>query len=92
MKIKVIISGKVQGVFFRAYTEKKANELGLRGWVKNLPGGQVEAVFDGVQAKIEEMIEWCWQGSAGSKVTSVKTVKTEESLLENQSEGFEIKF
>jgi len=92
MKVHVFISGKVQGVFFRAYTKKKADELGLKGWVKNLPGGQVEAVFYGPQALIEEMIKWCWQGSPGSQVNLVKIVKIKNSLVRDQDENFEIKY
>lgn len=72
MKVKVIISGKVQGVFFRAYTKEKAEELRLKGWVRNTKDGRVEAVFEGVKEKVEEMIKWCRQGPPGSKVEKVE--------------------
>jgi len=74
MKINahVIISGKVQGVFFRANTKKKAIEYGLTGWVKNTSDGCVEAVFEGEEDKLKDMIKWCKIGPKLSKVTSVK--------------------
>jgi acylphosphatase len=55
----VIFSGKVQGVWFRANTERKAIELGVKGWVRNLPDGSVEAVFEGEHGQIETVINWC---------------------------------
>ena len=58
----VRISGQVQGVFFRDSTRQKAEELGLAGWVKNLPDGRVEAVFEGPAEKVREMIRWCEEG------------------------------
>lgn len=67
----VFISGKVQGVFFRAYTRDKARELGLKGWVRNLPDGRVEAVFEGEREKVDEMLRWCHRGSPYSRVTRV---------------------
>lgn len=84
----VIISGKVQGVFFRANTEHKAIELGLKGWVKNLDDDKVEAVFEGPNDKIEEMIRWCRLGPIGSKVENVE-VKKEE--FKDEFEGFVIR-
>ncbi len=91
MKVHVLINGKVQGVFFRAQTQKKALSLGLKGWVRNNRDGQVEAVFAGSKEEVEEMIKWCWQGSAGSKVTSVKPVpalrRTSEALDPRRNAG-----
>lgn len=66
------ISGRVQGVFYRAYTRDKARQLGLRGWVKNLGDGRVEAVFEGDEDKVKEMIEWCWEGPPYAKVEDVE--------------------
>jgi acylphosphatase len=68
----VYISGRVQGVFFRAYTEEEANRLGLKGWVRNLIDGRVEAVFEGEKDKIEKMIEWCHRGSPHARVDNVE--------------------
>ena len=73
----VIVTGKVQGVFYRMNTEHKANELGLKGWVRNKPDGTVEAVFEGPEDKVEEMVEWCRKGPIGSKVEDVRIEKEE---------------
>ena len=73
----VFIEGRVQGVFFRAHTKEKAEELGLKGWVRNLPDGRVEAVFEGEKSKIEKMIEWCHIGPSLARVEKVE-VKWEE--------------
>ena len=55
----VFFGGKVQGVFFRANTERKARETGIFGWVRNIPDGRVEAVFEGEKEDIEDVIDWC---------------------------------
>lgn len=70
-RLRVLISGRVQGVFFRASTKSKAEELGLAGWVRNLSDGRVEAVFEGPKATVEEALAWCRQGPPGSLVNSV---------------------
>jgi len=89
MRIHVLISGKVQQVFFRAHTKRKADELGLNGWVKNLANGRVEAVFEGAKGKVQEMIEWCWIGSPGSEVTEVSKVP---KVSKEKLKGFEIRY
>ena len=71
ISVHVFISGQVQGVFFRAHTKEKAEELNLAGWVKNLPDGRVEAVFEGEQDQINKMLVWCYQGSPTSQVDQV---------------------
>lgn len=75
MKVHVLISGRVQGVFFRAWTREKAEELGLAGWVKNLDDGRVEAFFAGSKEKVEGMIKWCWKGPVGAKVERIDIIK-----------------
>lgn len=85
----VYISGWVQGVFFRAYTRDKAIELGLKGWVRNLRDGRVEAVFEGEKEAIDEMLEWCHKGSPSARVEDVK-VEWEEFKGEFQS--FEVRY
>ena len=79
----VIISGRVQGVFFRASTKQKAEQLGLTGWVRNTSDGNVEAIFEGNENAINEMIEWCHHGPTLSKVKNVKVKK------QNPTDGFE---
>ncbi|MCS7199582.1 MAG: acylphosphatase [Caldimicrobium sp.] len=70
-RVRVKIFGKVQGVFFRAYTKEEAQKLGIKGWVKNLPDGSVEALFEGEEKAVDEMIKWCHKGSPSSIVTKV---------------------
>ena len=71
VRAHVIISGRVQGVFFRAETQQAALRLGVYGWVRNRPEGTVEAVFEGDTAVVEKAIEWCHQGSKMSRVSDV---------------------
>lgn len=70
----VIIKGKVQGVFFRVYTRDEAKRLKLKGWVKNLNDGTVEALFIGDKGSINQMIDWCHQGSPNSYVSYVSVI------------------
>lgn len=67
-RVHVFISGKVQGVFFRAFVSRHAFELNLKGWVRNTEDGKVEAVFEGDEEKIREMLELCNKGPSGAKV------------------------
>ena len=71
IRAHVLISGHVQGVFYRASTQRQANSLALRGWVRNLPDGRVEAVFEGEQAIVERMVAWCRIGPPNAYVTDV---------------------
>lgn len=66
------VSGRVQGVFFRAYTQKKARSLGLNGWVRNLPDGRVEVLAEGDGAALRAFEAWLHQGSPLSHVTAVE--------------------
>ncbi|MBI3590700.1 MAG: acylphosphatase [Candidatus Melainabacteria bacterium] len=66
------ISGRVQGVFYRASCQEVAQRLGLRGWVRNAPTGQVEVLAQGEKEKIEKLIEWCKKGPPSAKVSDVK--------------------
>jgi len=84
----IFISGIVQGVFFRASTADKAQELELTGWVKNLPDGRVEAVIEGPKNKIEKMIKWAKEGPKFAKVDEVE-ISWEE--YKGEFENFEIR-
>ena len=68
----VRVRGKVQGVWFRGWTEERARELGLAGWVRNRADGSVEALFSGPSAAVDQMLEDCWQGPPASGVTAVE--------------------
>ena len=70
--VHVVISGRVQGVWFRASTKEKAEQLGITGWVRNTADGNVEAVFVGDKDILNEMIKWCNQGPTHAKVNNVK--------------------
>ncbi|UCH71736.1 MAG: acylphosphatase [Thermoplasmatales archaeon] len=72
LNVHVIISGKVQGVWFRVSTKQKAEQLGINGWVKNTHEGDVEAILQGEEEPVKEMIEWCRHGPALAKVKKVK--------------------
>ncbi|MEM3692713.1 MAG: acylphosphatase [Candidatus Bathyarchaeia archaeon] len=72
IRVRVQISGIVQGVFFRASTRRIALELGLKGWVRNLPNGRVEAIFEGEEEKVRKALEWCRKGPPGAKVEKVE--------------------
>jgi acylphosphatase len=67
----VWISGRVQGVFFRANTGKQARLLGLTGWVRNLPDGRVETVFEGESSAVEAMLIWCKRGTPPARVERI---------------------
>lgn len=77
----VFIEGRVQGVGFRHFTRKTASTIGVKGWVRNLNDGRVEAVFEGPKRKIDKMIEACKEGPPISNVTDID-VNWEESKEE----------
>ncbi|MFL5972928.1 MAG: acylphosphatase [Gaiellaceae bacterium] len=76
-RARVVIRGRVQGVFFRAETRERARSLGLAGWVRNNPEGTVEAVFQGDRDRIESMLAWCRRGPAAANVEDVEVEWTE---------------
>jgi acylphosphatase len=77
VRVRVVVSGHVQGVFFRARCAERARRLGLGGWVRNLPDGRVEAVFEGTEPQVDRMIEWCGRGPPGARVDAVQTEEQE---------------
>jgi len=78
--VHVLVEGRVQGVYFRAYTKDKAEELHLGGWVRNLADGRVEACIEGEAGAVEEMLEWLEHGSPHAMVTN--TLQRELALSE----------
>lgn len=70
-RLHVVVRGRVQGVGFRYAACDMARGLGLAGWVRNLPSGEVEAEFQGTRAKLESALEWCGQGPRVAHVTEV---------------------
>lgn len=78
----IMVYGGVQGVFFRANTQDKARELGLTGYVRNLPDGSVEIVAEGDRGKLESLLAWCRHGPPAASVLRV------EHGWEEKKEGF----
>jgi len=72
VRVHIQISGRVQGVFFRYETQALAEEIGVKGWVRNTPDGGVEAVFEGEKEKVERMLDFCRRGPPGAKVIGVE--------------------
>ena len=87
-RIHVIVSGRVQGVFFRAKTQERALHLGLKGWVKNRPEGTVEIAAEGFEEGLESLIEWAHHGP---KMASVTNVDAEWLEFKNEFRDFSIK-
>ena len=87
--LHIKVHGRVQGVWFRAGTKERAEELGLAGWVVNQPDGTVEIHAQGEKLQLEKFIAWCHQGTPASKVTSLSInrvqAKSELTIFEIQS-------
>lgn len=88
VRAHVFISGKVQGVWFRGTTKQIAETLGLSGWVRNLPDGRVEAVFEGSEEDVRKAVEWCHKGPPSARVEKVEVFYEEPENLN----GFEIRY
>jgi acylphosphatase len=76
-RIQVVISGRVQGVAFRANCQRQANVLGVTGWVHNLWDGSVEALFEGSDEAVEALLQWCRLGPSAAVVTGIDIVEAE---------------
>jgi len=88
MSVHVRVSGRVQGVYYRAYTRDRAKSLGINGWVRNIPGGGVEAVLEGERRQVGELLRAIKSGPSGSVVLGME-------LSEIEAKGyndFEIKY
>ncbi len=86
IRAHVFVSGTVQGVGYRFSTLDVANHLGISGWVRNLPDGRVEAVFEGTRNVVEQMIRWCHDGPPTAVVKDVAVEYEEpEGLQEFQT-------
>lgn len=73
-RVEIIVQGRVQGVFYRDSTRRKAKELGLVGTVRNLPEGTVEIVAEGPAAALEALVQWCRSGPPAAEVKDANTV------------------
>jgi len=83
----VFVSGRVQGVYYRASTRDAAREKGVDGWVRNLDDGRVEAVFEGPEGAVRDMVAWC---ETGSRAAEVDDVDAEYGAPEGE-DGFEVR-
>ncbi|MGW7489601.1 acylphosphatase [Streptomyces sp. NPDC054786] len=84
---RVVVSGDVQGVFFRDTCRRTADEQGVAGWVRNLPDGTVEAVFEGEPEPVQKLVDWAREGPP---MATVNTVSVHEEEPEGLT-GFEIR-
>jgi acylphosphatase len=89
VRARAIISGRVQGVFYRMETKRAADRIGVFGWVRNLKDGSVEAVFEGERVRVEAVLDWCRQGPPHADVTDVTATWSEYS---GEFDGFNISF
>jgi acylphosphatase len=71
---RVVVTGHVQGVFFRNSAQREAESAGVTGWVRNLPDGRVEAVFEGDPPAVERLVAWAHQGPSKARVVDVRVV------------------
>ena len=83
------LSGRVQGVSFRYYTKKKADGIGVVGWVRNLPDGRVEVVCSGEKEEISKFIKWCQTGPKSARVDSIDLYKEK---IDNNYLDFKIRY
>ena len=88
VQARVLVSGTVQGVAYRAYTRQMAEELSVSGWVRNLRDGRVEAVFEGTRDRVDRAVQWCHSGSPSAEVTGVEVKYNSSTGLQ----GFEVRY
>ena len=89
VRAHTIISGRVQGVFFRMETKRAADQFGVSGWVRNLRDGTVEAVFEGDQDQVDAVLEWCKEGPPHAQVSDVKV---EWEKYAGEFSGFDVTY
>lgn len=87
-RVKILVSGRVQGVYFRVFTQNKAKHFNIKGSVRNLPDGRVEIVAEAEHPAIEKFIKWCHKGPITARVDQVDIcdLEADEELI-----GFQIK-
>ena len=79
---RVLVSGVVQGVGFRYYTRQRASELGVAGWVQNLPDGRVEVWVEGAAAQVDELLQWLRHGPPGARVRECEVSEVTPAAFE----------
>jgi len=91
MKVRksVVVSGKVQGVWFRNSAQNEAERLAVKGWVRNLPNGGVEGCFEGEENSVQQLVEWCRLGPSSARVESLTEC---EAAYTGEFGSFEIRY
>ena len=89
LRVRLIIEGRVQGVWFRESTRREATRLGVFGWVRNRPDGKVEVLVEGPEDSVKSLVAWCHHGPTAAKVSRV--VATEEAWR-GESDSFDIAY
>ncbi len=74
IRVRLIIKGRVQGVWFRDSTRREALRLGVSGWVKNRPDGHVEALLEGPEERVKQLVAWCRHGPSHARVSGVDEI------------------
>lgn len=87
VRVRVVVTGRVQGVWFRESTRERAEALGLDGWVRNLASGQVEALFEGDEVAVRDAVAFVRQGPPLARVDEVQTVLEDPKA----EEGFRVR-
>ena len=87
-RVNILVSGRVQGVYFRMFTQNKAKQLGLKGCARNLPDGRVEIIAESDSTSIEKFIKWCHKGPVTARVDHVEITELE---VEETFTSFEIR-
>ena len=86
-RVKLLVSGRVQGVYFRMFTQKKAKQLGINGYVRNLEAGRVEIVAEAESELLDKMIAWAHKGPITARVDQVES---EDLLVDEAFKTFDI--
>jgi acylphosphatase len=89
IRVRLIIQGRVQGVWFRDSTRREAIHLGVTGWVKNRRDGGVEVVAEGLEDGVKQLVVWCHQGPSHARVTDVLQTREE---WQGEFDSFDIVF
>ena len=88
-RVRLLVRGRVQGVWYRASTRGEARRLGLRGWVRNLADGRVEAVAEGDDRSVTSLIAWCRRGPDGARVEAVDVTREEPT---GEHHSFDVRY
>lgn len=87
-RLKLVASGRVQGVFYRQSMKVQARKLGVSGWVRNMPDGSVEALVEGGEQGVQSLVEWARRGPAGSRVDELRVSES----VERAPPAFEVRY